>query len=97
MEITEEEKKELAAKAKRLEEKQLFVKAAEIHLKLGDGAGAAAAYEKGGDFGRAAALFEKMGKGEDAARCRKKRDEASSGATWQDMQAEFQKDGGNPY
>lgn len=97
MEIPEGERKELAAKAARLEGKQLFVKAAEIYLKLGDSAGAAAAYEKGSDFGKAAALFEKMGKSEDAERCRKKRDEASSGATWQDVQAEFQQDRGNPY
>jgi len=95
--MDDEEKKALLAKAKRLEEKLLYVKAAEAYLKLSMEEGAAAAYEKGGDFGKAALLFEKMGKKGDAARCRKKRDEASTGQTWQDMQSEFQHDSGNPY
>ena len=38
-----------------------------------------------------------LGKKDDAARCRKKRDADSTGGTWQDIQAEFQKDAGNPY
>ena len=33
----------------------------------------------------------------DVMRCRKLRDAASTGGTWQDIQAEFQKDAGNPY
>jgi len=92
-----EEKALLVAKAKRLEGKLLYVKAAEVHLLLGDEQSAAADYERGSDFGKAAALFEKMGKKDDAERCRKKRDEASTGQTWQDLQSEFQKDSGNPY
>ncbi|MFA5929593.1 MAG: hypothetical protein WC861_01815 [Candidatus Micrarchaeia archaeon] len=91
------EKTRLLARAKRLEEKMLFVKAAEIYLSLSMEAEAAVAYERGSDYTRAAALFEKLGKGEDAARCRKSRDAASTGGTWQDIQAEFQKDAGNPY
>ena len=75
----------------------LFVKAAEIHLSLSMEKEAAAAYEKGSDYTRAASLFDKLGKPSDAARCRKNRDAASTGGTWQDIQAEFQKDAGNPY
>ena len=91
------QKAELIAKAKRLEGKMLYVKAAAVYLELGMGAEAAAAYEKCGDYGKAADLFVKLGKEADAARCRKKRDENSTGNTWQDMQADFQKDAGNPY
>lgn len=91
------EKAALVAKAKRLEEKQLYVKAAEIYASIGMGQEAAGAFEAAGSLGRAIALYEKLGKADDAARCRKKRDEASSGQTWQDLQAEFQKDRGNPY
>ena len=87
----------LVAKAARLEEKLLFVKAAEVYLKLGEKGKAAAAYEKGSAFDKAAGLFASLGKEEDATRCRKKRDAASTGQTWQDMQAEFQQDKGNPY
>jgi len=95
--MDEEEKAKLLARAKRLEEKMLFVKAAEIYLSLSMEADAAEAFEKGSDYSRAASLFEKLGRPEDAARCRKKRDAASTGGTWQDIQAEFQKDAGNPY
>lgn len=91
------EKTQLLAKAKRLESRMLYVKAAEIYLPLAMEAEAASAYERGGAYDKASALFEKMGKKEDAARCRRLRDENSTGATWQDTQAEFQKDAGNPY
>ena len=95
--MDDSEKSALLARAKRLEGKMLFVKAAEIYLELGMRAEAAAAYEKGSAFDKAAEQFVKLGKKEDAARCRKKRDENSTGGTWQDLQAEFQKDAGNPY
>ncbi|MCX6769880.1 MAG: hypothetical protein NT051_04345 [Candidatus Micrarchaeota archaeon] len=91
------QKAELIAKAKRLEGKMLYVKAAAVYLELGMGAEAAAAYEKCGDYGKAADLFVKLKREADAARCRKKRDENSTGNTWQDLQADFQKDAGNPY
>ncbi len=95
--MEEAEKQELAAKAKRLEGKQMFVKAAEIYSKLGMDADAAKAYEAAGAFDKAIALYLKMEKKADAERCKKKRDEASTGQTWQDMQSEFQQDSGNPY
>jgi hypothetical protein len=91
------EKSGLLARAKRLEGKMLFVKAADIYVGLGMGQEAASAYEKGSAFDKAAEQFSKLGKMDDAARCRKKRDENSTGGTWQDLQAEFQKDAGNPY
>jgi len=95
--MDETEKTKLLARAKRLEEKMLFVKAAEIYLSLSMEAEAAEAYEKGSDYSHAASLFDKLGKKADAARCRKNRDAASTGGTWQDIQPEFQKDAGNPY
>ena len=95
--MDEAEKTKLLARAKRLEEKMLFVKAAEIYLSLSMQAEAAASFEKGSDYTRAASIFEKLGKKEDVLRCRKLRDAASTGGTWQDIQAEFQKDAGNPY
>ncbi|MFA6328225.1 MAG: hypothetical protein WCY41_02150 [Candidatus Micrarchaeia archaeon] len=95
--MDETEKASQLARAARLEGKMLFVKAAEVYLSLSMEAEAADAYEKGSDYSHAASLFDKLGKKEDAARCRKKRDAASTGGTWQDMQAEFQKDAGNPY
>ncbi len=95
--MDDEEKAKLLARAKRLEEKTLFVKAAEIYLSLSMEKEAAGTFEKGSDYTRAASLFEKLGKKDDAARCRKKRDADSTGGTWQDIQAEFQKDAGNPY
>jgi hypothetical protein len=95
--MEESEKAALLAKAKRLEEKMLFVKAAEVYLKLEMGEQAASAYEKGSAFDKAADLFAKLGKNEDAERCRKKRDAAATGQTWQDLQKEFQQDKGNPY
>jgi len=95
--MDEAEKSKQLARAKRLEEKMLFVKAAEIYLSLSLESEAAEAFEKGSDYSRAASLFEKLGKADRAERCRKLRDAASTGGTWQDMQAEFQKDAGNPY
>jgi len=95
--MDEEEKTRQLARARRLEGKMLFVKAAEIYLSLSMEDEAAAAFEKGSDYTRAAELFTKLGQNEDAARCKKMRDAASSGGTWKDMQAEFQKDSGNPY
>lgn len=95
--MEEAEKQELLAKAKRLEGKQMLVKAAEIYATLGMEADAARAFEAAASFDKAIALYLKMGKPEDAARCRKKRDEASTGQTWQDMQSDFQHDSGNPY
>ena len=94
--MEEAEKSSLLSKAKRLEGKMLFVKAAEIYLSLFMQAEAASALERGGAYDRAASLFEKMGKAEDATRCRRLRDAASTGSTWQDVQAEFQQDKGNP-
>lgn len=95
--MDENEKTALAAKAKRLEGKQMFVKAAEAYFSLGMNEDAASAYERGGAFEKAAVLFSKLGKEAEAARCRAKRDAASTGQTWQDLQAEFQQDKGNPY
>jgi hypothetical protein len=95
--MEETEKQELVAKAKRLEGKQMFVKAAEIYATLGMDADAAKAFESAAAYDKAIALYLKIGKKADAERCRKKRDEASSGQTWQDMQADFQHDSGNPY
>ncbi|VVC00014.1 Uncharacterised protein [uncultured archaeon] len=95
--MDDNEKSAMAAKAARLEDKMLFVKAAELYAKLSMPEKAAAAYEKGSAFDKAAELFDRLGKKEDAARCRAKRDAASTGQTWQDMQSEFQKDSGNPY
>jgi hypothetical protein len=95
--MDDSEREKLLARAKRLEGKMLFVKAGEAYLALLMEAEAAGAFERGGDYGRAAALFEKLGKPEDASRCRKLRDENSTGSTWQDEQAKFQQDKGNPY
>ena len=95
--MEETEKQELLAKAKRLEGKQMFVKAAEIYSTLGMDAEAAKAYESAAAFDKAIAIYTKMGKKADVERCKKKRDEASTGQTWQDMQADFQHDSGNPY
>ena len=91
------EKAALLAKAKRLEEKLLYVKAADAYLQLGMQPEAASALEKGGAFDKAAGLFSSIGRKEDAARCMAKRDAAATGQTWQDLQSEFQKDSGNPY
>jgi len=95
--MDDEEKAKLLARARRLEEKMLFVKAAEAYLSLSMNAEAACAFERGSAYDEAAGLFEKLGKAEDAARCRKLRDANATGSTWQDMQAEFQQDKGNPY
>ena len=95
--MDEEEKAKLLARAKRLEEKMLFVKAADAYLQLSMQDEAATALERGGDYSRAAELYTKLGKKGDAERCRKLRDANSTGNTWQSMQAEFQQDKGNPY
>jgi hypothetical protein len=94
--MEEDGKAKLLLRAKRLEEKMLFVKAAEVYLSLSMQIEAASAYEKGGDFTRAASLYRSLGREGDAKRCEEKRD-GSSGKTWQDLQAEFQQDKGNPY
>ena len=93
----EDEKQRLIMRAGSLEAKQLFVKAAECYLGAGEERKAAEAYEKGCAYGKAIALFSKLGRKEDAERCEKKRDGASTGGSWLDVQAEFQKDAGNPY
>lgn len=93
----DEEQQKLLARAKSLEGKMLYVKAAEIYLKLDMNEPAAIAYEKCSAYDKAEVLYKKAGKTEAAERCKKKRDEASSGKTWLDMQSDFQKDAGNPY
>ena len=95
--MEENEKAELAGKAKKLEAKQMYVKAAETYLQAGMREEAARAYETGGAFLKAEELFGKIGKAEDAARCRQKREEAANQPTWSDLQADFQADRGNPY
>ncbi len=82
----------LLAKAARLEEKRLFIKAADIYERLGRMEKAATAYEAGGDFERAASRFEKLGRDEDAKRCRQKKEAASQTETWDDLHAKFQAD-----
>jgi hypothetical protein len=94
--MDEAERQKLAEKAKRLEEKMLFVKAGEVYLSLSMQPEAAGAFEKGGDYTRAAALFRQLGREEDARRCEEKRDGAS-GKSWLELQSEFQQDKGNPY
>lgn len=84
-------------KAKRLEAKSLFVKAAEIYLQLGQEAKAAETYEKAGDWRHAEELFAKLGRTEDAARCKQKRETETNQPTWDELQNEFQQDKGNPY
>ena len=97
--MDEQDKQLLVEKAKRLESKQLFVKAADYFLKADMESEAASAYEKAMAYGKAEALFKKLGKAEDAARCKGKREKSSSdaGKSWLDLQSEFQKDKGNPY
>lgn len=95
--MEETEKRELLAKAQRLEGKMLYVKAGDIYLQIGIREKAAAAYENGGAFDKAVMQFEKLGRKEDADRCKSKLDAARSGKTWADEQAEFQQDKGNPY
>jgi hypothetical protein len=92
-----EDKDKAIARAKRLEEKMLFVKAAEAYLSVSMKEEAAKAYERGGAYDKAIELFGALGKKEEAERCRKKRDESSTGKTWMDMQSDFQHDAGNPY
>lgn len=91
------DKEKLLARAEKLEAKLLFVKAAEIYLSLSMEQKAAVAFEKGGDYSKAAEIFEKLGFKSDAERCRRLRDSSASATTWYDLQAEFQKDKGNPY
>jgi len=88
---------QIILRANSLEKKQLYVKAAELYLQAGEEGKAAKAYETGCAYDKAILLFKKMGKKEDVARCEKKRDAASSGGSWLDLQSEFQKDAGNPY
>ena len=95
--MDEEEKQKLLARAKRLEEKMLFVKAAEIYVSLSMEKEAAIAYEKGSAFDKAEPIFLKLGKKADAERCKLKKEAAATGRSWLDMQAEFQQDAGNPY
>ena len=92
-----EEKEKLIARAQRLEGKMLFVKAADAYIAAGREREAASAFEKGSAFYKACALFKKLGMDADAKRCSEKRDAGSSGRSWQDEQADFQKDAGNPY
>ncbi len=91
------EKAALAEKAKRLEGRQLYVKAAEAYFEAGMKEEAANAYETGGAYLKAEELYEKIGRPKDAARCKKKREDAANQPTWSDMHAEFQADRGNPY
>jgi len=93
----EDEKQKFVLRASALEKRQLFVKAAELYLQAGEEGKAAGAYEAGCAYDKAIGLFKKMGKEKDIARCEKKRDAASTGGSWLDMQSEFQKDAGNPY
>ena len=83
---------ELLAKAQRLEEKKLYVKAAEVYKKIGQEDKAAKAYEDGGAFEEAAKLFDELGRKEDAARCRKALEESKNPQTWSDLQADFVSD-----
>ncbi|MCX8195341.1 MAG: hypothetical protein N3G22_04530 [Candidatus Micrarchaeota archaeon] len=97
--MEESEKQALIARAAKLESRQLFVKAAEIYIKAGAELEAASAYEKAMAYDKAELLYRKLGKNEEAERCRQKREQARSEASksWLDLQAEFQKDKGNPY
>ena len=92
-----DEQAQLLAKAERLEGRKLFVKAAEVYQKVGMNDKAAKAYEDGGAFEPAAALYEKIGQPEAAARCRKALEDSKSQPTWDDLQADFQADRGNPF
>ena len=95
---TEEEKQKQLERAKRLEQKLLFVKAAEVYLSIGMKSEAAAAFERVNAFDRAIELYTELGKTDEVARCKKKREESSvGGQTWDDVQADFQSDRGNPY
>lgn len=95
--MDEQGKTAIVEKARHLEGKQLFVKAAEAYLQAQMREEAAKAYESGGALLKAEELFGKIGKAEDAARCKKKREEEINQPTWADLQAEFQQDRGNPY
>ena len=83
---------ELLAKARRLEEKKLFVKAAEVYKKIGQDDKAASALESGGAFEEAATIFDSLDRKDDVARCRKKLEEAKNPKTWSDLQTEFVSD-----
>lgn len=95
--MEEEERQKLLARAKTLEGKMLYVKAADILVSLGMEDAAAVDYEKASAFDRAEVIFRKLGKKADADRCKLKKEAAATGRSWLDMQAEFQKDAGNPY
>ncbi|MCL6088555.1 MAG: CLH domain-containing protein [Candidatus Marsarchaeota archaeon] len=92
MESAPSNQAELLAKAQRLEEKKLFVKAAEVYKKIGQEDKAAKAYEDGGAFEEAAGLYEKLGQKEKAEACRKKLEESKNPQTWSDLQADFVSD-----
>jgi len=94
--MEESEKQALAARAKKCEGRQLFVKAAEYYLEAGMESEAADAYEKAAAYLKAEEIFDRLGKKEDAARCKKLREDAANQPLWSDLQADFQKDRGNP-
>ena len=85
-------REEQIAKAKRLAEKQLFVKAAQIYQKLGMEDEAAFNYETGGDYDMAIGIYHKLGKEEDVKRCEEKKNASAQTETWDDMHAKFQAD-----
>lgn len=90
--IPSSERDALLQKARRLEGKKLFVKAAEVYKKIGNADKAAGALEQGGAYEDAAVLFDSLGRHEDAARCRKSLEEAKNPKTWSEMQADFVSD-----
>ncbi len=90
-------KDELIAKAKRLESKLLYVKAALIYAKLGMDKEAGFAYETASDYAKAIGHFKKANCKEDVKRCEEKISGTNNGKTWQDLQKEFQVEAGNPY
>ncbi len=89
-------KDELIAKAKRLEGKLLYVKAAGIYAKLGMDKEAGQAFETASDFTHAIEHFKKAGCKDDVKRCEGKMGASNNGKTWQDLQKEFQDEAGNP-
>lgn len=84
-------------KAKKYEQKQMYVKAAEIYYAEGMKKEAAGMYEKAGAYLKAEEIYEKLGMKADAERCKKAREDAVNQPTWSDLQADFQADRGNPY
>lgn len=94
--MEESEKQALISRAKKCEGKQLFVKAAEYYIEAGMESEAAFAYEKAAAYLKAEEIYGRLGRAEDAARCKKLREETTNQPTWADLQADFQKDRGNP-